>query len=1116
MQNYKIIEEKLERFIKKFYTNLLIKGVLVFVGFSLLLFIFGAALEYFLWFNSGIRTLLFWTLILAEVLLFFKWIVVPISQLFQLSKGIDFNDASTQIGNHFPEVNDKLKNVLQLKAQGAEDELVMASIEQKSKELKSVPFQLAIDFKQNLKYLRLLVIPVLILIAIWISGFGEPFSYSYKRVMNFSTEYEAPAPFQFFILNDELTAKKGQSFQLNVQTLGEVRPEDVFIQIDGKEVMLQESNEIFTYTFSKVSEPKSFRLKANQVTSPIYELSALDIPLIKDMRMILTYPPYINQSDKEVSGTGNVSVPEGTEIEWRISTETTDMVQFISQNDTLKFKPNTAEFFLKEIQKASKTYSLSTSNSNFKNYEVLSYSINVVKDEYPKLKLEKKTDSLRIDQSYFFGKATDDYGLTQLQFVYYISDNQKDKKKVQLKTPSSTYAEFSYAFPTNELELEAGMEYNYYFEVFDNDGVNGRKSTRSEVFSYRKKTELEETSENLKRQNTSVDQLNKTLKERQEDSSVLKELQNKQKKENTLDYTEKQRLDNFIKRQKEQMQLMKNYSEQLKEDFKNLNAEEQDQAKENLEERLDKNQEQIEKNQKLLEELEQLKDQISQEQLNEKLESYERENKKQEKNLEQLLELTKRFYVEKKTEKLAEQLEKLAQEQETLSDEETNTSKDQEKLNQKFEELQNELDQLDKKNEELKAPMQLGTDKDLAKDIEQTQEEAREDLEKSEAESEDQNAKESSKEGAKEKQKKAAEKMKELSQNMKNSMQMSSMEQNMEDAEMLRQILDNLIIFSFEQEDLMMDFRGMSNSNPIYASKLRRQAELRENFKHVDDSLYALALRTPMIKETVNNTISDINFNIEKSLERLADNDVSKGTSNQQYTMMYANELSNMLDDALDQMQEQMSGSGSPQPKEGKPGDQLSDIIKSHEELKEQMEKGKSKDEDGEEGEGESENKKGGEDGDDGAETKPSDQKSGQEQMSGEIYEIYKQQQKLRNELENRIKQLGLEDLSNPLEKSLDQLEQELLMKGFSSDLLKQMEDVNHQLLKLDEAANQQGEDEEREGETRKKELNTSSYDWEEKTKEYFNTTEILNRQQLPLQPEYKKLINIYFDGKSN
>jgi len=223
------------------------------------------------------------------------------------------------------------------------------------------------------------------------------------------------------------------------------------------------------------------------------------------------------------------------------------------------------------------------------------------------------------------------------------------------------------------------------------------------------------------------------------------------------------------------------------------------------------------------------------------------------------------------------------------------------------------------------------------------------------------------------------------------------------------------------------------------------------------------------------------------------------------------------------------SGSGKPKPSGSQPGEQLSDIIKSHEELQKQMEKGKSKGQ-GESSKSEKGGEKEGEEGKDGEKGKnegdseggekeggeQQGSQQGNEQMSGEVYQIYKQQQDLRNQLDNEINRLGLEGNTNELTKSLDRLEQELLMKGFSNDLLQQMDAVKHQLLKLEKAANQQGQDEDRQAKTNQKEFNSNSEPWEEKAKEYFNTTEILNRQQLPLQPEYKKLINIYFDGRSN
>ena len=71
--------------------------------------------------------------------------------------------------------------------------------------------------------------------------------------------------------------------------------------------------------------------------------------------------------------------------------------------------------------------------------------------------------------------------------------------------------------------------------------------------------------------------------------------------------------------------------------------------------------------------------------------------------------------------------------------------------------------------------------------------------------------------------------------------------------------------------------------------------------------------------------------------------------------------------------------------------------------------------------------------------------------------------------------------------------------------------DLQHQLLKLDKATFTQGQENKRQSETNKKEFKNSAADKIPTAKEYFNTTEILNRQALPLQEIYKKKVQDYF-----
>ena len=168
-----MIYKKLKEFYKKFYINEIIKGILLFLGLGLLYFIFISLLENYFWLSGTIRGLLFWTFIVVEVFLVVKLILIPILKLGKISKRISFEQSSEILQNHFPnEVGDKLKNLLQLHnfSQSENSELLLASIDQKSKELLPIPFLNAVNFKSNLKYVPLAMLPFLIFLYFFISG----------------------------------------------------------------------------------------------------------------------------------------------------------------------------------------------------------------------------------------------------------------------------------------------------------------------------------------------------------------------------------------------------------------------------------------------------------------------------------------------------------------------------------------------------------------------------------------------------------------------------------------------------------------------------------------------------------------------------------------------------------------------------------------------------------------------------------------------------------------------------------------------------------------------------------------------------------------------------------
>lgn len=1128
MNNFLNIQNKLEQFIKRYYTNELLKGLILFFAIGLLYFLFTLFIEYVLWLNPTARTVLFWVFVIVELALFAKFIALPLAKLFKLQKGINYVDASKIIGQYFPEVNDKLLNVLQLHENSDESELLLASIDQKAIELQPIPFKLAINFKQNKKYLKYAAIPITILLFTFLTGHFNWFSDSYERVVNYQTAYEPPAPFQFFVVNDNLNAIENKNFKLLVSTDGDVIPENVQINYNNQSYYLQQlSPGHFEYVFTQPKDALTFKLLANEVTSKPYQLKVLKVPTLVNFEMLLNYPSYTFKKDEVLKSTGNTTIPEGTNITWKVNTRSTSEVIFYAK-DTLNFTNTTqGNFELSKRIYNNLDYNISTSNSSLKDYENLAFSIHVIKDNYPELNLKVEKDSIDNQSLYFFGQVSDDYGLSKLQLVYYPLEEQHTITIEQIPVSKSNFDEFVSAFP-NQLQLKEGVNYEFYFQVFDNDAIHNYKSTKSNVFNYRKLTKDEEEQKQLDAQNETIKDISKTFDKLKDQDKQLEEISKNQKEKEDLNFNDKKKFENFLKRQKEQEQLMQNFNQKLKEnleEFQNEN-EEQDQFKEELKQRLDENEQQLKEDEKLLNELEKLQDKIQKEELTEKLEQLAKQNKNKKKSLEQLLELTKRYYVAKKAEKLQQQLEDLAKEQDELSkkDQKNNTKEAQEKLNKSFEDFQKELEALKKENEALKKPLDVPQDQQEEDAIKKDQQDATEDLEKQKENEEngDKNESQKNQNSAKQKQKKASEKMKKMSAKMAQSMMSGGGEQLAEDAAMLRQILDNLVLFSFDQENLLNTFSAIEINNNQYGKHLRKQSDLRGHFEHIDDSLFALSLRQPKLSEQVNKQITQVFFNIDKSLELLSENQLYQGIASQQYTITATNVLASFLSDVLDNMEAQMNpGSGEGQGKgqgmgQGQGGGmQLPDIIMSQEELNKQMEEGLKKSNEGKPKEGEDGKEGEGEKGEKGQQGEGGDQQGegegNSEAQNGELYRIYQQQQQLRQALENKLGKQGDKGEGGHLLKKMEEIELDLINKGFTNQTLQKMMDLQHQLLKMENATFMQGEDNKRKSETNSKQYNNTTNSQINTAKEYFNTTEILNRQALPLQQVYKKKVQEYF-----
>ena len=137
------ILESLDRFIRKYYKNRMIKGVIYSLALLLSLFLLITLLEYFGYFGSVVRAILFWLYLVIALFVLGYYIAVPLAKMYRIGKVISYEEAAVIVGNHFPEIKDSLLNLLQLQEQKSDrdDELLRMAIEQKTAQLKPLEYQ---------------------------------------------------------------------------------------------------------------------------------------------------------------------------------------------------------------------------------------------------------------------------------------------------------------------------------------------------------------------------------------------------------------------------------------------------------------------------------------------------------------------------------------------------------------------------------------------------------------------------------------------------------------------------------------------------------------------------------------------------------------------------------------------------------------------------------------------------------------------------------------------------------------------------------------------------------------------------------------------------------------
>lgn len=1067
-----VLIDKIERFVRKFYINRLIQGVLIGAALWIVFYLLVNALEYFSWFSPRVRFVLFLILLVGSVGVLTFYFAIPLANLFRFRKKMSLEQASLLIGRFFPEVQDKLLNTLQLSEASldhASDDLLMATIEQRTQQLAPLRFSDAVDLKGNLRYLYLFLALLVLLVALVV--FLPRFAVQpTQRILSYDQEFEKPLPFSVSLSDQAIETTQGADVTFSIHVEGSRIPDAFYVKsTSGQQLFEKISVNDYTYTFRNLFHDISFQVVGGEYVSKPVAITVRPNPVLLSYQCRVSYPPYIHRAAEVFQGKTRIIVPQGSRMGFDFFTRDCDsaFIRLDSVASPLTVEQGRFSYLMTAVQ--SLGFDFSCRNAWSDSFDPIHFMVDVIPDAYPDIRVESFEEELS-SQIYFSGLLADDYGFSKL--VCHCDIQQPVERKLVLPVTfdqSLTKGSFFYSIHLDSLGVLPGQQVEVCFEVWDNDGFHGPKSKRSETFAYHKPSLAALDSVAEQAENDIMERMAQRADEAEKLKSDIERMLQELTSKKELDWSDKEKIKDLLQKEaqiEEEWNKLQEEQEKLN-DFMNQH----DLVNEELLKKQEKINELFEELipedlKKIMEEIEKLLDEMPRDRMQDLLRDIQKDNKKMQDLLDRNLSLLEQLKMEKELNEWMEQLnelgEELKQETDTLSAEEAKDA---------FEDLMQQLDSLSQRNEQLTDPFNIQKDEALEQSIEN-------DLNQ----------------GAK---KDAGAKMQEMAENMMMSMMASGMEQMSEDAHLVRVLLENIVRASHQQETLMEELGHLRVDDPSLRDKIALQKELSANFSMVEDSLRAMAMRQMSIRNFVFDELANIDQQTELALKNMNDLHFSYAVAYQHRALQSMNNLSLMLDESLNEMEMmmQMSGSGSScrrqsQPQQqGKNMKQMQDLQK---QLGEQLERLQQQ----------------------------MQQPDGKPSMSEDFARMAAEQEMIRRQMQQMLDEMKRngqvgDDGLNQIIKDMERLEEDLVNKRVNQRTIERNQQILSRMLESEKAQQKREQEEKRKSNEYKGSKFERSVDELFYRQQLKKNQEFLQENPVRFQPYYQSKINQYYLKKN-
>lgn len=935
---------KIRKTIGKQKISDLIGSILNIISVAISILFLMSIIEYFSEGDIVFRKILFFSflalsfgLILYQILIYYWHYIKPnFDEIIKIY--------SNKIGDHFPKIKDNLYNNLQFLELETKSELVTASIERFSSLSKNYNFDEIIDKKKLKKNLVFFLISLISLFIIFITPLKE----SYSRILNYNKSY---LPNVTFNINYDKSLKnsilKGTDYNIIINAKGSNIPNILRLKIKEEnqnnfEILeLKNNNNQFQFNITSVNNSFSFYAEtewySSLVQTELFKVNVTEIPFIKSLVGEVIPPSYIKGERQELQNTGDIIALSGSSVKLRINSnkklkhaeliyinEKQIDTNITFSNDTIiaDIRDYNANFNFK-LKESGYYYINIVDIDNYNNQNPIKYTILIQNDRFPEISILTPRENKTLDETAivpFKLEITDDYGFKKLILSYRLinsryapPDAEFSVKEIRIKE-NILYQEIAYIFDFNELLITPEDEYELFFEVFDNDIVNGPKSTKTNSLIFRMPSFEEVLKDADRVQDVLKKELDNLLKESEmvkKDMDNLKQDLMKDYKKKEMNWEQKKKAEDLMKKQEKIAEKFEKLEEKLKETTQEL-KEKKLLSNETLEKFMKlqelMNQVNIPLMKNFKDKLNKELEKMSPQEMQKALENMEFDEEQFRKSIERTTKILERMNAEQKADALNKLSEKIEKDIDKLN-EMTETNPNSKEIDKLHNQIQNDLNSLNKEMESLEnmlqnlegMPMEAFQEtketlenSDVVQDIKQSQE----NMKNNDSQSASKNQ-----QSAKQKMSNINQKMKELQKEMKNAV-------SREELNAMKKAIKNLLELSKQQENLKNQTKNSNYSSKNLPDINREQGKLKEALNRVAQELTKLSEKSLAVTPEMGREIGKSMMEMQKANDELAERKTPQASNAQQNSMANLNNAISQMQSMLGQMQGQGEGDG--------------------------------------------------------------------------------------------------------------------------------------------------------------------------------------------------------------